>query len=102
MGWATHYIEKLKNGETVSFRPRGNSMEPMIKSGDFCTVKPIFNLNELTVNDVVLCKVNGNQYLHLISAIDSKGRYQISNNKGFVNGWINKNSIYGKLISVES
>lgn len=102
MGWATHYIEKLKNGETVSFRPRGNSMEPRIKSGAFCTVKPILNINELTVNDVVLCKVNGNQYLHLISSIDSKGRFQISNNKGFVNGWINQNSIYGKLISIES
>lgn len=23
MGWATPYIAKLKNGETVSFRPRG-------------------------------------------------------------------------------
>src|SRR5262245_16638932 len=23
MGWASHYIAKLKNGEAVSFRPRG-------------------------------------------------------------------------------
>ena len=26
MGWATYYIEKLKIGEIVQFRPRGNSM----------------------------------------------------------------------------
>jgi hypothetical protein len=26
MGWATPYLEKLKRGESVQFRPRGNSM----------------------------------------------------------------------------
>jgi hypothetical protein len=26
MGWASHFIEKLRGGETVSFRPRGASM----------------------------------------------------------------------------
>jgi hypothetical protein len=26
MGWATPYIDKLKRGETVQFRLRGNSM----------------------------------------------------------------------------
>jgi len=53
----------------------------------------------LKVGDIVLCKVKGSQYLHLISAID-KDRFQISNNKGFVNGWINKNAVYGKLVRV--
>jgi hypothetical protein len=102
MSWATHYINKLKEGSRVSFRPRGTSMEPKIKSGQLCTVEPVLDVSNLKVNDVVLCKVKGNQYLHLITAIDTKGRFQISNNKGFVNGWINKNSIYGKLISVEN
>ncbi len=26
MGWATNYINELKGGKTISFRPRGNSM----------------------------------------------------------------------------
>jgi hypothetical protein len=26
MGWASGHIERLKRGETVSFRPRGGSM----------------------------------------------------------------------------
>ena len=26
MSWADAYIQKLKNGETVKFRPRGGSM----------------------------------------------------------------------------
>ena len=30
MGWATHYIAKLREGETVQFRPRGESMRGKI------------------------------------------------------------------------
>src|SRR5204863_6971636 len=38
MGWATPHIEKLRAGETVSFRPRGNSMSGKIESGQLCMV----------------------------------------------------------------
>jgi SOS-response transcriptional repressor LexA len=100
MSWATLYIQKLKNNETVTFRPRGNSMTGKIESGQLCTVEPIKNYDELKKGDIVLCKVNGNQYLHLISAI-SGDRFQISNNHNFVNGWTNKNSVYGKLTKIE-
>src|SRR5439155_15936835 len=79
MGWATPYIEKLKRGETVQFRPRGNSMAGKIESGQLCTVVPT-NVEELNVGDIVLCKVNGFQYLHLIKAIQGK-RFQIGNNR---------------------
>jgi hypothetical protein len=34
MGWANHYIEELKAGKTIQFRPRGNSMTGRISSGD--------------------------------------------------------------------
>ena len=66
MGWATPYIAKLKNGETVSFRPRGHSMKGKIESGQLCTVAPVADFTELEKGDIVLCKVNGNEYLHLI------------------------------------
>ena len=36
MGWATGHIAKPKAGETVSFRPRGDSMLPKIHSGGLC------------------------------------------------------------------
>ena len=97
MSWATYYIQKLKNGETVSFRPRGNSMAGRIKSGQLCTVSS--DISCLNVGDIVLCHVKGNDYLHLIKAINS-GRYQIGNNKGRINGWIGIHSIFGKLILV--
>ncbi len=100
MGWATQYIAKLKDGETVKFRPRGNSMSGKIESGQLCTVTPVQDPSELSVGDIVLCKVNGSQYIHLIKAIQGK-RFQIGNNRGRINGWITASSIYGKCIRVE-
>lgn len=101
MGWATHYITKLQNGETVQFRPRGKSMKGRIESGQLCTVEPV-QIDTLQINDVVLCKVKGNQYLHLIKAMDgNRTRFMIANNHGRINGWIGRNSIYGKLIDVK-
>jgi SOS-response transcriptional repressor LexA len=99
MGWATLYIEKLKQGETVQFRPRGNSMTGKIESGDLCTVAPA-KKEELEVGDIVLCKVGGAQYLHLIKAKQGE-RFQIGNNRGRINGWIGLNGIYGRCMRIE-
>jgi hypothetical protein len=98
MGWATSYIEQLRNGQTVSFRPRGESMTPMIRSGQLCTVEPIKNKNVVLVGDIVLCKVNGSEYLHLVKACHA-GSFQIGNNHGRVNGWTT--AVFGRLIKVE-
>jgi hypothetical protein len=97
MSWATHYIAKLQQGETVQFRPRGHSMRGKFESGQLVTVAPV--TEELRVGDVVLCKVAGKQYLHLIKAIQGE-RYQIGNNRGRVNGWVSRNCIYGKCVQV--
>ncbi len=86
MGWASRYIEKLRAGETVSFHPHGHSMTGRIESGQLCTVVPI-DPAVLDVGDIVLCKVAGNEYLHIGKAI-ANGRYQIGTNRGFINGWI--------------
>lgn len=98
MGWANFHIEKLKAGQTVSFRPHGNSMQPKIESGQLCTVAPIGEQG-VNVGDVVLCSVGGRQFLHLVTAIKDK-RFQISNNKNHVNGWIGLPQVYGRLIAV--
>ena len=54
----------------------------------------------LEVGDIVLCKVNGREYLHLIKAIQGN-RFQIGNNRGRINGWISANSVFGKCTGVE-
>lgn len=100
MGWVLHYIQKLKTGEVVSFRPRGNSMAGKIESGQLVTVEPIKDDSILEKGDIVLCKVKGNEYLHLIKAVKGE-RYLIGNNKGGENGWIGRNSIFGKCIKIE-
>ncbi len=99
MGWADAYIEKLARGETVQFRPRGNSMVGKIASGQLCTVAPVGEQLP-AVGDVVLCRVKGAQYLHLVKAVQGD-RYQIGNNRGGINGWITARQIYGRLIAVD-
>ena len=98
MGWAARYIERLKAGETVSFRPRGHSMQGRIESGQLCTVAPV-DADAVAVDDIVLCRVRGAEYLHIVKAIQGS-RFQIGNNRGRINGWIGPNSIFGKLIDV--
>ena len=99
MGWASQYIASLNEGETVQLRPRGNSMQGKIESGQLCTVEPVDSAT-VAVGDIVLCKVNGREYLHLVKAIQG-GRFQIGNNRGRINGWVSANSIFGKCVRVE-
>jgi hypothetical protein len=99
MGWASNYIERLRAGETVSFRPRGHSMSPRIKSGQLCTVEPVA-FADLAPGDVVLCRVGGHEYLHLVIGILS-GSAEIGNNHGRVNGWAGPSRIFGRLVKVE-
>ena len=99
MGWATQYIEALNKGETVQFRPRGASMRPKIEPGQLCTVEPV-DPKDLRVGDIVLCRVKGREYLHLVKAL-RKGTFQIGNNRGGINGWIGPHGIYGRLVRIE-
>jgi hypothetical protein len=99
MGWAINYINHLRAGEPVSFRPRGNSMSGKIESGQLCTVEPV-DPSTLKVGDIVLCKVNGREYLHLVKAIQGP-RFQIGNNRGRINGWITGHAVFGRCVKVE-
>lgn len=96
MGWASGYIAALARGEIVSFRPRGNSMTPRIRSGQLCTVAPSDG-SDASPGDVVLCTVRGAQYLHLVKATGDRGLL-IGNAHGGTNGWTRR--IHGKLISI--
>ena len=75
-------------------------MKCKIEFGQLCTVEPIEDYANLEKDDIVLCKVNGNEYLHLIKAING-ARFQIGNNRGRINGWVGTNSIFGRCVKVE-
>ncbi len=99
MGWADAHVDRLRHGETVAFRPRGNSMTPRIRSGQLCTLEPTV---APSAGDVVLCKVSGRVYLHLVRAIRRQGEsssYLIGNAHGGTNGWTT--TVYGKLVRVD-
>ncbi len=101
MGWANFAIEKLQNGETVKIRPSGHSMRGRVKHKDIVTLAPC-DPDDLEVGDVVLVRVRGNVFLHLIKSIDNKKRFLIGNNRGKINGWVGRSAIYGKMIAVET
>jgi Peptidase S24-like len=86
-------------GTTVEFRPSGSSMVPLIRSRQLVTVAPV-DPATVEVGDIVLARVAGTVYLHLVSAIDD-GRIQISNNRGRVNGWTNHARVYGICVAVD-
>jgi hypothetical protein len=92
---------RVAGGATVQFRPAGSSMVPLIRSRELVTVAPV-DPTRLEVGDIVLAKVAGQVYLHLVSALDrGRGRVQISNNRGRVNGWTTHERVYGICVAVE-
>jgi hypothetical protein len=76
-------------------------MVPLIHSRQLVTVAPV-DPARLEIGDIVLARVAGTTYLHLVSAVDGGGnRVQISNNRGRVNGWTNHARVYGICVAVD-
>lgn len=94
MNWK---VEKLMKGETFITSEKGNSMVPLIKSGQDHKLAPA-TLEEVKVGDIVFCKIRGNHYTHLVKAKDQLRGVQIGNNHGYINGWTKQ--VYGKVIEV--
>ena len=74
-------------------------MTGRIQSGQLCTVVPV-DPSTLRVGDIVLCRVGRHDYLHLVSAIDGS-RFEISNNRGFINGWVGADALFGKCVRIQ-
>jgi len=91
-------LEQLLQGNEVQYRPSGQSMSGRIESKDLVVIAPVKDLESVKVGAIVYCKVRGNYMLHLVTAIDEKGRFRISNNHGHVNGWTK--NIYGIVIAI--
>src|ERR1700733_251050 len=100
MSWAQFAKESLKKGQTTQIRPRGHSMKGKVNDGDLVTLEPC-DPEQLAVGNIVLVRVKGTDYLHLIKAIN-QGRFLIGNNRGGTNGWVGRNCIYGIATKVES
>jgi hypothetical protein len=91
-------LERLQNGETFETNEKGNSMVPLIKSGQNHILAPA-TWETVEVNDIVYAKVKGNFYTHLVKAKDLQKGCLIGNNKGGINGWTK--NIFGKVIEIK-
>jgi hypothetical protein len=99
MNWAQHAIDALQRGDGTQIRPRGHSMKGKVDDGALVTLAPC-DPASLAQGDVVLVRVRGRIYLHLIKAVN-QGRFLIGNNRGGINGWVGPQAIYGKATRVE-
>ena len=88
--------EKLKRGETFITSEKGNSMSPIIKSGQEHKLAPV-KLEDVKVGDIVFCKVKGHYYTHLVKGKGMRGLL-IGNNKGGINGWTKQ--VFGKVTEI--
>ncbi len=90
-------LEKLQDGQSFITSEKGNSMVPLIKSGQEHRLAPI-SLEDVKIGDIVYCKVKSNFYTHLVKAKDETKGCLIGNNRGGINGWTR--NVYGKVIEV--
>ncbi|MFJ6048676.1 S26 family signal peptidase [Streptomyces sp. NPDC092307] len=101
MGALDAVAGRVAGGATVEFRPTGSSMVPLIRSRQRVVVAPV-DPARLKPGDIVLARVAGTVYLHLVSAVDfARKRVQISNNRGRVNGWTGHDRVFGICTAVD-
>ena len=101
MGMLDGVAERVAGGATVEFRPSGSSMVPLIRGRQAVVVAPVDPV-KLEIGDIVLARVAGTVYLHLVSALDRpRQRVQISNNRGRVNGWTSHERVFGICVAVD-
>lgn len=101
MGVLDGVAGRVAGGATVTFRPSGSSMVPLIRSRQQVVVAPV-DPSKLEVGDIVLARVAGTVYLHLVWSVDlARKRVQISNNRGRINGWTSHERVFGICVAVD-
>ena len=108
----------LLAGNTVQFRSSGNSLYPIVESGDSCVFEPVDSCKDLRMGwDIVFCEVQPTNrfFAHKVlywewEPVDPpagsaprteptyRAKYWIGNNKGHINGHCYEHQIYGRLV----
>lgn len=90
-------LERLEKGESFITSEKGNSMVPIIYSGQKHKISPA-KWTDCIVGDIVYCRVKGNFYTHLVKAKNDDKGLLIGNNKGGINGWTKQ--VFGKVSEI--
>ena len=108
--------DSLLEGRTVWYTSTGNSLWPLVHSGDACTYEPtqvakrgpFTYLPEIHMNEVVFCQVQPSKqfYAHLVlgrdwDRLNREWRWTIGNIKGHKNGWVLARHVFGILTRVQ-
>ena len=88
-------FQRLLDGETFETSEKGNSMVPLLYSGEKHVLTPV-RLEDVQVGDIVYCKVKGCFYTHLVKGITKKRGLLIGNNHGGINGWTKQ--VFGRVV----
>lgn len=89
-------MDMLVAGNTIARYEFGDSMMPILSSGQFCKIVPLKEGDEVKQGDAVFAYVNGYLGTHLvwmISETNGKKYYCIATTQGSILGWTD--SIYG-------
>ena len=100
--------DMLKSGRSAQFRSSGNSLFPLVRSGDVSMWEPVSDHDILELGDVVFCQVQDGDrfYAHMIQKIEywkDGSRYWLIGNMAeplVINGWCAAKHIYGRLMEV--
>ena len=109
--------ESLTNDKSVFYKSSGNSMWPLVQSGDACWFHPIQAVtakdasihkeaSEIDVGDIVFCQVQPSQhhYAHIVLSVEDhhqEPKYWIGNIERHKNGWCLRKHIFGILVNVQ-
>lgn len=93
-------VQSIKQNNCICRFEFGDSMKPILNSGEFYYTEKIDDLKTLEIGDAVVCEVNGSLMTHMILDFNkSKTMFLISSSKGEIYGWTNK--IYAKAIAFQ-
>ena len=102
----TEMTNELISGRSVYHWEYGVSLFPLIRSGEYCKISPIKDVNDIRTGDVVYCFIRSREgikipMVHMVTKISdasySKEKwFEIGDTRGFVFGW--SNEILGKAV----
>ena len=100
---------KLAAGRPAWYMSSGNSMWPLVHSGDACTLHPIQAATAIRVGNIVFCLVQTNNlyYTHIVRDIETREwldepKYCIGNIRGRINGWCFREHIFGVVVNAQT
>ena len=101
--------EQLLMGQNCWFVSTGNSLRPVMHSGDAIALEPIIKGQTVELGDIVFAEVQYGPrfYVHMVHALqkdvygDKVKYYWIGNIRGRFNGWSYREHIHGRVVKVE-